>query len=158
MPVMPSSFSDAAKSYAWIARVEYQCPSNLFFVNHRALHLLVNCRRVPKDQRDWGPMTVGCSLKYSVPTSIPIKKGQTNVSKRGIPTRICAAYHDAALTGTETLLSVDGSTSLDSNVPMQMASSLSFPRKDVKSVWALDGNWRICGPWQCVANRRREQE
>jgi hypothetical protein len=55
-------------------------------------------------------MTVGCSLKYSVPTSIPIKKGQTNVSKRGIPTRICGAYHDAVIGSETLLLSVDGSS------------------------------------------------
>jgi hypothetical protein len=83
-------------------------------------------------------MTVGFSLAYCVLTSVPIKKGQTNVSKREIPTRICAAYHDAVI-GTETLLlSVDGSTWLDSNVPMQMSRLWMVTGEYV----ALGGVWR----------------
>jgi hypothetical protein len=47
--MMPPSFPDAAKSYAWIVRVEYPCPTDPF-VNHRALHIVaVNCCRVHED-------------------------------------------------------------------------------------------------------------
>ena len=93
-------------------------------------------------------MTVRFSWTYSPLTNKPTKRAKS--------LGFCAAYHDAVI-GIETLvLSLDGSTWLDSNVPMQMAFFCSQERmRKVSELWIVTGVCVALGA--CVAQVRTDE-